>query len=189
MAKKTFNGTSLSKNNLPHLRDLFSSLAEDKNVFYAIRTGSSYADVACEFRSVVNSSSYRLGRDLTLSCHGTGYSFQSIFNCLVLTYADATYHYEFSPLYDVFIEYSYNKSTKQYDYSDFVERQTFCSHIIELIDAELKRLSEKEWLYQSNLDLFEAIESDPLTESARESFVNYRTSLQAKYLYKHIDNN
>lgn len=187
LAKKTTTGVSLSKNNLPHLYMLFDKFAEDKNVFYALSTGASYAHVKEEFRALVYSK--KDSSDLSLAYHSLGHQFQSLFNCLVFTYGDGTYHYEYSPLYDVYIEYEFNRSSGLYEYSDFIERQTFCHQVCELIDVEISRLKSLEWRYEEALTLFDAIESDPDSATAREDFTKFRENLSQKYHDKHIDIN
>lgn len=177
------SGVSLTKDLLPRLHTHMSAMRENQNYWYAIHGLDENANYHPRFDRPELYSTNGLTKYINLKenelhkLYGT-----NSLDCIdFLDPAGCVIHYFYHPVYDHFEGYTFNRSTRQYDFADFVPREDFCDMVLDQIEGEYKQFIEKK---QNVLDLFtitDLVENDELTLSVRERYIKYRLEHQLKY--------
>lgn len=181
LCKKTFTGTSLTKDNLPNLLNFFKAFREDSNCILALSHSNQYnslkRQLSCTTQIPLPFGDHKL----------TTKTFSFFPNNLVFTDSSATYHFEYSSSYDHFIQYLYNHHTKEYDPIDYIDRITFCDLLIDLITKQWSNVLKHYPDIASSVVLNDLIESDPNSDNIRSSLLTSRSDKQHKYTINHLD--
>ena len=159
--KSSLQSVSYSRDFIPLVRDLYLEFSNNKDLFFAPKNSILFKRFGL----------HKFGKD-------------TFFNPVFINnYGYTTYFY--SPTYDIFEGFKYNKSSKEYEFVEYVERKDFCNYIVQNLNDYISDLklqqSTNELLYNFQTELLAL----PNRFSVISSFEERRKELSQVYNIQH----
>lgn len=177
--KASLNGLSFVRSDYSFVRQYFRELAfnytDISSLSFERKSSLSPED---ELTFVRNHIAFPLGSS-------SDYSFD--LSSVVLRTPEGVYRCSLnvdSGLFDIF---SYDRSSHQYSLIDRQPISDFCEHLVNILDIEEKRVRSLDSNLDKQLALFDALQSDPHTQSNIDRFLNLHSQSQRKYNRNHKD--
>lgn len=189
LAKATQSGYSFTVYRLSFIREILLALRDNPSIATMLYGATqNYGETRPCLRPC-NFDSERLKDLYTKSCFGS-YSFtpSSLISSLVFVTPGNRVRFEYSNTYEMFIEYRYNRHSREYDISGTYELPEFVDMVVPIID---KRIADMQQIARNNEQLVNCVDKlrhDMPYSQAVCRYEEYRQSLQKRYKVNHKDN-
>ncbi len=159
--KSSLQSVSYSRDFIPLVRDLYMEFSNNKGLFFAHKNSPIFKRFGI----------HKFGKE-------------TFFNPVFINNDGYTIYY-YSPTYDVFEGFRFNRSTKEYEFKEYVERKDFCEYIVSNLNEYISDIkiqtANHELLYRFQNELL----SLPTRLSLISSYEERRKELSLVYNIQH----